>query len=106
MYTSKGVRMIREKLGLSQSEFAALTGVLPITVKHWESGLHTPSPLAHDYLIWLDVSVDEGQIIDNDSDRDGDCDLDMLLAVLTDRIEGIKWSRRRKDGGKTEGEVC
>jgi DNA-binding transcriptional regulator YiaG len=32
------VRRARKRLGLSQSQFAALLGVHPVTVKKWETG--------------------------------------------------------------------
>ncbi len=36
------VRSLRQKLGLSQSEFAARFGFMPATVKNWEQGRTQP----------------------------------------------------------------
>lgn len=38
--------MIREKLGLSQEEFAHRVGVSFTTVNRWEKGKSKPSPMA------------------------------------------------------------
>ena len=42
-YTTLEVRKLREGLGLTQVEFAQLTGVHPITVSKWERGVVAPS---------------------------------------------------------------
>ena len=38
-----GVRAVRRRLGLSQSEFAAKFGFQPATLKNWEQGRTRPS---------------------------------------------------------------
>ena len=40
------VKGLRERLGLSQPDFAALLGIDPITVSRWERGVAKPSRLA------------------------------------------------------------
>jgi len=37
--TPDELRRIRKRLGLSQSRFAALLGVHPVTVRKWEAGM-------------------------------------------------------------------
>lgn len=43
---SPEVKKLREKLGLTQVEFAARLGVNPITISRWERGICRPSKLA------------------------------------------------------------
>ena len=45
-YGQEDVRRVRDLLGMSQAAFAAFLGVDPSTVRSWEQGLRTPSPLA------------------------------------------------------------
>ncbi|MCC6154854.1 MAG: helix-turn-helix domain-containing protein [Candidatus Hydrogenedentes bacterium] len=40
--TMPNVREIREKLGLTQTDFAKLLGVNQAAVSHWENGKRTP----------------------------------------------------------------
>jgi len=40
------IKKQRDKLGLTQVEFAARLGVDPITISRWERGLSKPSKLA------------------------------------------------------------
>jgi len=40
------IKELREKLGLTQEQFAAKVGVTFSTVNRWESGRSKPSPLA------------------------------------------------------------
>lgn len=40
------IKKLRQKLALTQVEFAALVGVDPITISRWERGLAEPSKLA------------------------------------------------------------
>ena len=46
----KDVRAIREKVGLSQSAFAALLGVSTRTLQEWEQGRRTPTGPAYALL--------------------------------------------------------
>lgn len=46
----KDVRAIREKIGLSQSAFAALLGVSTRTLQEWEQGRRTPTGPAYSLL--------------------------------------------------------
>lgn len=41
-YDAKRVQQVRERLGLSQSVFAALVGSTPAAVKAWEQGRRNP----------------------------------------------------------------
>ncbi len=45
-YTPELVRATRKKLTASQTVFAKFLGVSPKTVRQWEQGLGTPSPIA------------------------------------------------------------
>jgi len=40
------VKKFRQKLGLTQDEFAVKLGVAPFTVRRWESGKTKPSRMA------------------------------------------------------------
>lgn len=44
--TSKLVRKLRERMGLTQEKFAAKLGVTCPTINRWENGRSKPSPLA------------------------------------------------------------
>jgi putative transcriptional regulator len=46
----KDVRAIREKVGLSQSAFAALLGMSARTLQEWEQGRRTPTGPAYALL--------------------------------------------------------
>lgn len=48
--TSPDARAIREKLGLSQSQFAALIGISPRTLQNWEQGHRQPEGTARALL--------------------------------------------------------
>jgi putative transcriptional regulator len=41
-YSAPNVKAIRKKMGLSQSQFAALIGVNVRTLQNWEQGRRTP----------------------------------------------------------------
>jgi len=45
-YGAREVRALRDRLGVSQGIFAALVGVSPVLVAHWEHGIRKPAPLA------------------------------------------------------------
>lgn len=42
----KGVAATRQKLGLTQTEFASLLGISARTLQHWEQGTRTPTGAA------------------------------------------------------------
>ncbi len=46
MYHDEGVRRVRALLSMSQAAFSAFLGVDVSTVRSWEQGLRSPSPLA------------------------------------------------------------
>jgi putative transcriptional regulator len=48
------VRAIREKLGLSQTEFAAKFGFPLATLRGWEQGRREPSLASRNYLLVID----------------------------------------------------
>jgi putative transcriptional regulator len=45
-YSPKLVKRTRETIGVSQALFARFLGVSPKTVRSWEQGVNTPSPMA------------------------------------------------------------
>ncbi|MEM7249248.1 MAG: helix-turn-helix domain-containing protein [Acidobacteriota bacterium] len=49
-FTPESIRSHRHRLGLSQKELAALTGVTPVAVYFWESGRTTPRGKSVDAL--------------------------------------------------------
>jgi putative transcriptional regulator len=55
------VRAIREKLGLSQREFAAQFAVSLDTLRHWEQGLRRPRGPARILLVVIDRAPDAVQ---------------------------------------------
>lgn len=40
------IKTLRKKLGLTQAEFAVKLGVAEFTVRRWEKGVTSPSPMA------------------------------------------------------------
>lgn len=42
MYTAEDIRGIRERLGMSQSQFAEALGCHRMSVSHWERGITRP----------------------------------------------------------------
>ena len=48
--TPKAIRAHRERLGLTQADFALLTGVTPVAVYFWESGRTKPGPKSVEVL--------------------------------------------------------
>jgi|SRR5580658_1559750 DNA-binding transcriptional regulator YiaG len=49
-HTPEKIRMLRERLNVSQGDFAGLIGVSRILVQSWERGVREPSPLARRML--------------------------------------------------------
>ena len=52
------VRAVREKSGLSQSEFAARYGFSPRTLQEWEQGRAQPDSAVRAYLVVIDRNPD------------------------------------------------
>jgi len=50
MLKEMDIKKFREKLGLTQDEFAVKLGVAPFTVRRWESGKTKPSRMAQKLL--------------------------------------------------------
>jgi putative transcriptional regulator len=50
------IKLIRERLGKTQEQFAAYLGVTVVTVNRWETGDFSPSPMA---LVLLDKALQE-----------------------------------------------
>jgi len=49
-YAPREVQVLRHQIGVSQRVFAALLGVSPELVEHWEQGRRRPAPLARRLL--------------------------------------------------------
>lgn len=52
------VKAIRQRLGLSQSVFAAAFGLSLHTLRNWEQGKRQPDPAARAYLRVIDAAPD------------------------------------------------
>lgn len=57
--TSRLVRALRERTGLTEEKFAAKLGVTFPTINRWENGLAKPSPLAMKQIADLLTDMDE-----------------------------------------------
>lgn len=55
------IKEIREKLGLTQAEFAKEIGVDTVTVSRWENDKRRPSKLAQRQLFRLSRKVNKGE---------------------------------------------
>jgi len=58
------VKKMRQRLGLTQDEFAVKLGVAPFTVRRWEAGATSPSRLARKAIegvfgVILDINKEE-----------------------------------------------
>lgn len=49
-YPAAEVKAVRERIGASQEVFAQLLAVSPMTVRSWEQGTRSPSPMARRFL--------------------------------------------------------
>ncbi len=49
-YGPENVKRVRDTLGMSQGLFATFLGVSHATVKSWEQGANTPSPIARRFM--------------------------------------------------------
>jgi len=56
--SAKSIRRARERLGLSQEEFARRLGVSRVTVTRWENGKRRPSRIAERAVRWTLASKD------------------------------------------------
>lgn len=56
----KSIAATRQKLGLSQTQFAKLLGISVRTLHHWEQGTRTPSGAAR---VWLRVAAALPEIV-------------------------------------------
>lgn len=51
--TGKKIKSLRQKLGLTQIQFAAKIGVSKVSIINWETGRRKPMPMAYNRLIEL-----------------------------------------------------
>lgn len=49
-YTPQKIKILRERMNVSQGDFAELVGVSRVLVQSWEQGVRQPSPLARRML--------------------------------------------------------
>jgi DNA-binding transcriptional regulator YiaG len=49
-YTPQKIKILRERMNVSQGDFADLVGVSRVLVQSWEQGVRQPSPLARRML--------------------------------------------------------
>jgi DNA-binding XRE family transcriptional regulator len=62
--TPDDLRAWRHRLGYSQPQLARIIGVHPQTVRHWERGARTISPLLH-LALW---AIEHGALSENPSE--------------------------------------
>ena len=55
--TAKDAAKLRQRMKLTQLEFAALLGKSVLTIRDWEQGLATPSPAASELLRLVQESL-------------------------------------------------
>src|SRR5207249_4737087 len=58
-----GNRLLRERLGLSQAEFAAFTGIGEASLSRWERGLLIPSKAHNRYLRLIREHADNVRLL-------------------------------------------
>jgi len=56
IFSNVSVREVRAKTGLSQTQFAALLGVSPATLRNWEQGRRKPTGPARTLLRIVSIS--------------------------------------------------
>lgn len=52
------VKALRQRMGISQSEFAAMFGLSLYTLRNWEQGKRRPDPAARAYLKVIEAAPD------------------------------------------------
>jgi putative transcriptional regulator len=57
----EAIRELRHKLGLSQEGFARKLGVSVLTVRRWEKGSFSPSPLARARIEKIAKKISSGR---------------------------------------------
>ncbi|MBI4027457.1 MAG: helix-turn-helix transcriptional regulator [Verrucomicrobia bacterium] len=58
----KLIKELRERLGLTQEQFAQKVGVTFSSVNHWENGKRTPQPFLVRHLVEMKDELDEEQV--------------------------------------------
>lgn len=54
------IKTLRNRLGMTQAEFAVKLGVAPYTVRRWETEKNKPSPMARKLLDELERELKNG----------------------------------------------
>lgn len=82
------VRELRERLDLTQEQFAQRLGVTYSTVNHWENGKRFPQPFLTARLLDLKAELDAGDAPSADSARErrSESDLSAAIRQMVDRI--------------------
>ena len=57
------VKELRDKLRLTQDQFAVKLGVAPYTLRRWEAGKNRPSPLAQQRLDAITYELEPEKIV-------------------------------------------
>jgi putative transcriptional regulator len=57
-YIGRRFRMLRHRLGMSQSEFAAAYGIPVANLRQYETARHMPPPAVRSYLKVIEVEPD------------------------------------------------
>ena len=63
------VKRLRERMGLTQEQFAQEIGVTFSTVNQWENGHRRPQPYLLKRLFEMEASLEEGSASDKKSKR-------------------------------------
>jgi len=63
--TQAELKALREQLGLSQSQFAQLMGVHPMTVSKWERGAAFPSPYQEGFFSQFQLAAKKPNVQDD-----------------------------------------
>lgn len=63
------VKRLRERMGLTQEQFAQEVGVTFSTVNQWENGHRRPQPYLLKRLLEMEASLQEGSASDEEGKR-------------------------------------
>lgn len=65
-WNSESIKALRQKMGLTQTEFAAELGVRQQTVSEWENGVYEPRRMASKYLSKVAENIESNYKVNQD----------------------------------------